>query len=49
MLAYAHDLGLLFLILAIVGFAMSLYLAYVGQWIGALVALIIAVVILVYA
>lgn len=43
------DLGLVLLILAIVGFAVALYLAYVSNYVGAVVAAVIAAVILVLA
>lgn len=46
--AYLHsgDLSILFVLLAVVAFAIALCLVYVGQWIGALVAAVIGVLIL---
>jgi hypothetical protein len=41
--------GLLFLILTVVAFGVSIYLAYVRAWVPALVALFIGLVLLVYA
>jgi hypothetical protein len=45
--ASEQDLGVLFVILAILGFAVAVYLAYVQNFAAAVVAALIAVVILV--
>lgn len=47
-LAAAHaDLGLVFVVLAILAFAVAIYLAYVGNFIAAVAAALIGVIILV--
>lgn len=47
MLAVA-DLAPLFTLLALAGFAVAIWLAYTGQYIAALVAAVVAVLILLY-
>lgn len=46
-LAAAADIGLVFLLLAVLAFGVSIYLAYVHQYVGAIVAAVIGVVILI--
>lgn len=43
------DAGVLFLIIAILAFAVAVYLAYLGNYVGAVVAAIIGVIILLVA
>jgi len=47
--ASSADLGTLFVILAFIGFAAALYLAYVGNFVGAAAAALIAILILLFA
>jgi hypothetical protein len=42
----AGDLNVVFLLLALLGFAVAIYLGYVGNWLAAIVVAIIAVIIL---
>jgi hypothetical protein len=45
-IATAHDLGLLFVLVALAAFCVAVWLAYRQQWIGALVAAVVGVLIL---
>lgn len=45
----AGDAGVLFLILAILAFGVAVYLAYLGNYVGAIVAAIVGVLILLAA
>lgn len=43
------DVGVLFVVLAVIGFAVALYLAFTGRVIEGLIAALIAIIILVFA
>lgn len=43
------DLDLVFVLLAVLAFGVAIYLTYLGNWVGALVAAIIGVLILLVA
>lgn len=47
--AHAADLGVLFVILAVLAFAVAVYLAYIGNFVGAVAAALVGVIILVVA